>query len=147
MTCRCCECGLVDVPDQLRLVAVRAAAARDLDGDLFARAAALNPERQRDTCRHRRSTSILAWLVKSAPMSDAPEPKTGHLLMTAALIRRQAADLRATGPTDPELLRMAANHEMIAAVIKRLETKAAVRRDTTAPKQRRRFRVIEGGKG
>ena len=80
-------------------------------------------------------------------MSDAPRSKTGHFLMTADQHRRLAADLRATDPTDPELLMMAANHEMIAAVIKRLKAKAAVGRETAAPDHRRRFRVIEGGKG
>ena len=80
-------------------------------------------------------------------MSDAPESKTGHFLMTADQHRRLAADLRATDPPDPDLPILAANHEMIAAVIERLETKAAVRPETTAPDHRRRFRVIEGGKG
>jgi hypothetical protein len=67
--------------------------------------------------------------------------------MTADQHRRLAADLRATDPAGPELLMMAANHEMIAAVIERLEARAAVRpKTTTAPNRRRRFRVIEGGK-
>ena len=61
-------------------------------------------------------------------MSDAPELKTGHFLMTTAdQHRRLAVDLRAADPTDPDLLILAANHEMIAAVIERLEAKAAVR--------------------
>ena len=88
----------------------------------------------------------MARLLKSAPMSDAPRSKTGHILMTADQHRRLAADLRATDPADPELLMMAANHEMIAVVIERLEARAAVRPKTTAPDRRRRFRVIEGGK-
>ena len=80
-------------------------------------------------------------------MSDAPRSKAGHFVMTADQHRRLAADLRETDPTDPELLRMAASHEMIATVIERLEAKVAVRPETTAPDRWRRFRVIEGGKG
>jgi len=91
--------------------------------------------------------AYLARLLKSAPMSDAPRSKTGHFLMTADQHRRLAAELRAQDPTDhPERLMMAANHEMIATVIERLEAKAAVKPKTTAPDRRRRFRVIEGGK-
>jgi hypothetical protein len=70
--------------------------------------------------------------------------------MTADQHRRLAAELRAQDPTDhPERLMMAANHEMIATVIERLEAKAAVKPKTAAPERicrRRSSRAIRSAR-
>ena len=75
--CRCCTvCGLVDdVLDQLRLVAVRVAAAlHDLDDDLFARVATLHLQRQHATEQGKERGGMFPGLLGEISDDAFPAP-------------------------------------------------------------------------